>query len=155
MGFSGGEKVPNNPSYLSILGLLYGWQLAVGSWQVGVCWHILAYHFQFVVLHLTFSLRLFHWYNHNVTLRAAFASCFAFPGHILILIRCLFFPPKVFPLHFFTALLLSNRCLCTLPQDPARPRNVPDLSSYHHICPSLLYHFILQSSELRYFYSKV
>ena len=39
------EKVPNNPSYLSMPG---GWQLAVG-----VCWHILAYHFQFVLWYLT------------------------------------------------------------------------------------------------------
>ena len=34
------------------LTLLYGWQLAVG--KLAFCWHILAYHFQFVLLHLTF-----------------------------------------------------------------------------------------------------
>ena len=127
-----------------LLTLLYpmadNWQLAVG-----VCWHILAYHFQFVLLHLTSSLLFLHWYNHNVTLRASFASYLAFlNSHSMPIFP---FPPKVFPLHFFTA-LSSNRSLCTLPQDPARPRNVPDPSTYHHICPSLLYYLTIIRASL-------
>ena len=66
-GFSGGEERCQNNPILTSNSMVGSWQLAVG-----VCWHILAYHFQFVLLHLTFSLLFVHWYSHNVTLRASF-----------------------------------------------------------------------------------
>ena len=91
-----------------------------GSWQLA-SWRLLAHP------SLPFSIRPFAsdlsvWYSFTGTIVMShcvhlFASSLAFTGHISILIRCLFFPPKSLsssPL-FHPIVLYAP-----LPQDPAQ-----------------------------------